>query len=204
MFAASVTFSASSSGFESTIFNDSKPLSAFDPALGTLISVTFELDGASTGAITVNNQSGQDGTYDVTLNGQLKLKLGSTTFITTLPNTEDPSFFVSGTGSHTATDNLSTLPITLNSVTTTTNLSQFIGPSGNPGTLAFIVNGIASGGAAGNTPNNVSTTASDSYFASITYNYTVPSTTPEPATMTLFGSALLGIGFFGRKKLKKN
>ena len=29
-------------------------------------------------------------------------------------------------------------------------------------------------------------------------------TTPEPATMTLFGSALLGIGFFARKRSKKS
>ena len=30
------------------------------------------------------------------------------------------------------------------------------------------------------------------------------SNVPEPATMTLFGSALLGIGFFARKRTKKN
>jgi PEP-CTERM motif len=30
------------------------------------------------------------------------------------------------------------------------------------------------------------------------------SNVPEPATMTLFGSALLGIGFFARKRAKKN
>jgi hypothetical protein len=35
----------------------------------------------------------------------------------------------------------------------------------------------------------------------VTYTY---ATTPEPATMTLFGSALLGIGFFARKRTKKN
>jgi hypothetical protein len=37
----------------------------------------------------------------------------------------------------------------------------------------------------------------------VVYDYTL-NNTPEPATMTLFGSALLGIGFFARKRLKKS
>ena len=37
----------------------------------------------------------------------------------------------------------------------------------------------------------------------ITYNYTVPSTTPEPASMLLLGSALVGMGLLGRKKIRK-
>ena len=37
----------------------------------------------------------------------------------------------------------------------------------------------------------------------ITYNYTVPSGVPEPGTMLLLGSALLGAGLFGTKKFRK-
>lgn len=37
----------------------------------------------------------------------------------------------------------------------------------------------------------------------ITYTFAAPSTIPEPATMTLIGSALLGIGFFALKPIKK-
>jgi hypothetical protein len=38
--------------------------------------------------------------------------------------------------------------------------------------------------------------------ASVIYTYTA-NTAPEPTTMTLFGGALLGIGFFARKRAKK-
>jgi hypothetical protein len=60
-----------------------------------------------------------------------------------------------------------------------------------------------SGGGSGGSANvTVSYNTALSETATLTYNYTV-SSTPEPATMTLFGSALLGIGFFARKRLKK-
>lgn len=34
----------------------------------------------------------------------------------------------------------------------------------------------------------------------VTYNYYIPSTTPEPTTMALFGSALVGLGFIRKRK----
>jgi hypothetical protein len=43
------------------------------------------------------------------------------------------------------------------------------------------------------------------FQAEVDYTYTPASpSTPEPATMTLFGSALLGIGFMARKRVKKS
>jgi hypothetical protein len=57
------------------------------------------------------------------------------------------------------------------------------------------------GGGGGNLSSAQTTTTSAAY--TVIYNYTAPSSTPEPATMTLFGSALLGIGFFARKRVKQ-
>jgi LPXTG-motif cell wall-anchored protein len=57
-------------------------------------------------------------------------------------------------------------------------------------------------GGGGNIVATQSSTTAATY--TVIYNYTIPQTgSPEPATMTLFGSALLGIGFFARKRFVK-
>jgi hypothetical protein len=58
-------------------------------------------------------------------------------------------------------------------------------------------------GGGGNEMASQTTVSGATY--TVVYNFTAPTTsTPEPATMTLFGSALLGIGFFARKRIKKS
>jgi len=54
-------------------------------------------------------------------------------------------------------------------------------------------------GGGGNIQTHQTTTAQ--LFASVTYTYNPPSSTPEPATMLLMGSALVGVGLL-RKKIK--
>jgi PEP-CTERM motif len=49
---------------------------------------------------------------------------------------------------------------------------------------------------------NVAQATNGTIAASVIYTYTA-NTAPEPTTMTLFGGALLGIGFFARKRAKK-
>ena len=62
------------------------------------------------------------------------------------------------------------------------------------GTLVSISSSVASGSAV----------ATSSGGAIIGYDYTVPSTgAPEPATLALVGSALLGLGVIGRKRLSR-
>jgi hypothetical protein len=69
-------------------------------------------------------------------------------------------------------------------------------------TLAYdTLTGTTFNGGGGNLTATQATVTNGTY--KIIYNYTAPSSTPEPATMTLFGSALLGIGFFARKRFKK-
>jgi hypothetical protein len=56
-------------------------------------------------------------------------------------------------------------------------------------------------GGGGNISLGINTTAS--FQAEIDYNYSVNSSTPEPATMVLMASALLGLGLLG-KRLRKS
>jgi len=58
------------------------------------------------------------------------------------------------------------------------------------------------GGGGGNI--NVTQSTGAEVEAEIDYTYTVPSGTPEPATMALVGGGLLGLGFLGRFRRKKN
>jgi hypothetical protein len=51
---------------------------------------------------------------------------------------------------------------------------------------------------------NVLQNTSAEVEAEVDYTYTVPSGTPEPATMALVGGGLLGLGFLGKFRRKKN
>ena len=80
-----------------------------------------------------------------------------------------------------------------------------IAPYNTTGTFTLDFSTLTSETVSGGGGNVVATETSQAGATfSVVYNYTAPTTTtPEPATMTLFGSALLGVGFFARKRIKK-
>lgn len=57
-------------------------------------------------------------------------------------------------------------------------------------------------GGGNNINTNINSTAE--FSAEVDYTYTVPSGTPEPATMALVGGGLLGLGFLGRFRRKRS
>jgi hypothetical protein len=99
--------------------------------------------------------------------------------------------WVDGTLAHpniVKTDNSGVIPGTTSSYTGATTF-----------TLDFttLTNETFNGGG-GNTADALSTNASAVY--TVIYNYTTSTGTPEPATMAMLGSALIGLGLIGRKR----
>jgi hypothetical protein len=113
--------------------------------------------------------------------------------------------------SGTVTPGLNVLPSvgftgTINATVAPGDLSNFIGNGATTDTVLFLGSAISGSGTATAPSNTVffGGGADASGILTVTYNFTAASTTPEPATMTLFGSALLGLGFFARQRIKKN
>jgi hypothetical protein len=78
--------------------------------------------------------------------------------------------------------------------TSTVDLSSFVGM----GSFTIAAAGQFNGGVSGPSISNTSNQA----YGQETVDVIFTELTPEPSTMVLFGSALLGIGFFARKRVK--
>jgi len=84
---------------------------------------------------------------------------------------------------------------------TGTSIGNYVG-----GTGFFTLSGTTLGGTTfsttGTNNETLSQTTTTTYEAEVDYTYTPFSSTPEPATMVLFGSALVGLGFIRRRQKK--
>jgi hypothetical protein len=181
----------------------------------TLQTVEIDYSVALNTSYSVTNTSGSAAKYTITSSAIVDLDNSATTLVfdELLPfhSLITPSIAntVTSTGSDIATASASAIfdasgnLMTYNGggiISNPVSLAAFFGT----GTFTLDARGSFTG-SIGGTGFNGSVGGTGSETASIIFTYSSPSTTtPEPATMTLFGSALLGIGFFARKRNKKS
>lgn len=199
--AASVSFSDSST-LTPTNWTDTLSFSKFNPALGTLNSVTFKLTGNVSGSAGYESQDTSPTIVSLDLAALLTLMRPDTsTLVTSLPvaNVIDNATAWDGTNDNAGTSG-STFSTLSASVTETASsssagdLALFTGPGII--NLDVFAKGTSSGNGGGNlTTQFVTNAAAD---VTVTYNYTSP--VPVPAAVWLFGSGLLGLVGVARHK----
>lgn len=174
----------------------------FDATLGTLLQVTLELTGSMEGQITVQNT---DTTGGANVNSSLFAPLDIGMFQGIGPLLANPgmNFFnalgIAGGGSDTAVNNIPlTNDVVSGSTTNAVDLAAFTGI----GSFLVPYVGDADSNASGGCCLLVGFNAQQAGAIKVTYEYEpdqVPEV-PEPMTLLLVGSGLLGAAVLGRKK----
>jgi hypothetical protein len=179
----------------------------------TLTSIEFDYSVLLNTNYSVTNTSGSSAHYSVNTAADVQLENSTSTvaFNEVFPS-HTTNLTIAGGATSTGTDSATSSATSIfngsgalvsynggGTVSNPINVSLFLG-SGN---ITLDAIGNFTGGIGGTSfTGTVGGTGTET--ASIIYTYNTPSSTPEPATMTLFGSALLGIGFFARKRTKKS
>jgi hypothetical protein len=198
--ATTITYSDAIS-MSSTNWSTSTSVPQFDPALGTLNSITFTLDGSVLGTGKFESLDASPSQVTMDLQATLKLKRPSgTVIVQTIPVFEtidnvtafDGLQDYAGTSGKTYTDVGAS---SSDSVTTSTAADKAL----FTGTGNIVLPVTATGSSFASGPGNIVTEFHTSASTGITvvYDYTV---VPEPSTLALLFAGALGLGFYGWRR----
>jgi hypothetical protein len=199
------------SGSNATNWTQSGSVNQFDTSLGNLNFIQFQITGNTTvSGSAVDANAGSTGTDSYTFQGNTSINLTDPlSELILAPTTTVTQNFTNISNGQSMS--VSGAPGTFNQTTRYDSAGNLILGSGqvNPllianylgtGTIGLTVS--ASTFAAFSGPSYTGGTGSGTANASVTviYDYTVPSGVPEPATMVLFGSALIGFAFLRKTR----
>jgi hypothetical protein len=183
-------------------FTNSFSLANFNTALGTLTSVTITLAYSTTGEVDIFNDTSSNQTFTnaessvpLTLTGPDGLSQTVDAVAGPISGTVVPgeNKFPGLTGTGTLTINVPSADFGAFEIPPSATTDTY-SVAGNMGTFSGMsVTGVFFGGEA--VAGGVTT---------VTYDYVIPSATPEPTTMVMMGAALVGLGLLRKKSFKKS